>query len=181
MPTLGLLADTHVPDRASALPPQVLDVFRSARVTAILHAGDVIHPRVLRALEDIAPTWAVRGNRDVYFLRRLPTRQTLTFDGVQIGLTHGHGNLEQYLRDKWEHWRHGIPFHRFEQRALAMFPQADVVVFGHTHYPLCRWMGAQLLCNPGSPVHPIFASLPPTVALLHIETDRFWGEIVPLE
>ncbi len=181
VPVVGVLADTHVPDRASALPPQVLEVFRAAQVEAILHAGDVIHPRVLRALEDVAPTWAVRGNRDVYFLRQLPTRLETTFDHVHVGLIHGHGSLGQYLSDKWEHWRRGVPFARFERRALDAFPQADVVIFGHTHYPLCRWMGTRLLCNPGSPVRPIFPHLPPTVALLHIEGKRVWGEIVPLK
>ena len=177
--TVGVLADTHIPDRQRDLPPAVLNVFRSAGVTAILHAGDVIHPRVLIALEAIAPTYAVRGNRDIYFLHRLPLRRILTFAGVTVGMIHTHGTLWQYLTDKWEHLRRGVPFRRFEQRALAAFPEAGVVLFGHTHYPVCRWAGQQLLCNPGSPVRPIFRHLPPTVALLHFSTEgKVSGEMV---
>jgi len=177
--TVGVLADTHVPDRRRHLPPAVLTIFHTAQVTAILHLGDVIHPRVLTMLESIAPTYAVRGNRDIYFLRRLPLRRQLAFAGVTVGMIHTHGTFWQYLADKWEHLRRGVPFRRFEQRALAAFPHADVVLFGHTHYPVCRWVGRQLLCNPGSPVRPIFRHLPPTVALLHfLTTGEVCGEVV---
>jgi len=178
--TLGVIADTHIPDRARRLPPRVQAVFRQAQVDAILHAGDVIHPRVLTALEAIAPVYAVRGNRDLYFLRRLPSRWEGRFEQVTVGLMHSHGSLQQYLADKWHHWRHGVPFARFEQRALAAFPRADVIVFGHTHYPVCKRVGRQLLCNPGSPVRPIFPHVAPSVALLHIDGERVWGEIVVL-
>ncbi len=178
--TLGVVADTHVPDRARSLPARVLDVFRQAHVHAILHAGDVVHPRVLHTLAAIAPVHAVRGNRDVYFLRSLPARWEGRFEGITVGMMHGHGTWRQYFADKWHHFRHGVPFSRFERRALAAFPHADVVVFGHTHYPVCRWVGARLLCNPGSPVRPIFRHLPPSVALLHIEKAQVWGEIIVL-
>ena len=180
MITLGVVADTHIPDRESHLPAQVLRVFQQANVAAILHAGDVIHPRVLDALATVAPVYAVRGNRDFYFLRHLPPRWEGRFEGVTVGMTHSHGTLRQYLADKWHHWRHGVPFARFEQRALAAFPQAGVVVFGHTHYPVCKWVGRQLLCNPGSPVHPIFPHVMPSVALLHIQGERVRGEVVML-
>jgi len=176
--TLGIIADTHIPDRAHALPPEALDVFRKARVTAILHAGDVIHASVLAALEAIAPTYAVRGNRDWYALRRLPPRRVLQFEGVTIGICHGHGTFLRYLGDKWAYFRRGAPsFARFARRALAAFPRADVVVFGHTHYPVCRRMGARLLCNPGSPVVPAFPEVPRAVGLLYVEGGRVWGEL----
>ncbi len=182
MITLGVIADTHVPDRARSVPPEALAVFREARVAAILHAGDVIHPSVLAALETIAPTYAVRGNRDGYFLRKLPPQRVLQFEGVQVGMCHGHGSFWRYLGDKWEHFRRGAPpFARFAARALAAFPQADVVVFGHTHYPVCRWVGAQLLCNPGSPVVPAVPGVPRTVGLLHIAGSQIWGELRVLD
>ncbi len=181
MITLGVIADTHIPDRARALPAAALEIFRRAGVDAILHAGDVVHPRVLQTLAAIAPVHAVRGNRDIYLLRRLPRRRQWQFDGITVGMCHGQGSLRQYLADKWHHFRRGVPFSRFERRALAAFPQANVVIFGHTHYPLCRWVGRQLLCNPGSPVHPIFPHIPPTVALLYVEAGQVWGELRPLE
>ena len=182
MMTLGVIADTHIPDREPALPPAALEVFRRAQVDAILHAGDVVHPRVLRTLETLAPVYAVRGNRDLWLLPHLPSRWQQRWEGVSLGMCHSHGTLWQYLHDKWTHLVHGIPYKRFERRALAAFPQADVVVFGHIHRPVCRRVGWQLLCNPGSPTVPFPPSTTPaTVALLFLEEGRAWGQIVPLE
>ncbi len=61
---LGVVADTHVPDKAKTLNPQVLAILRQAEVSAILHAGDISSPGVLTALGEIAPVYAVLGNRD---------------------------------------------------------------------------------------------------------------------
>ena len=64
MITLGVVADTHVPDRARQINPDLLRVLRQAQVQAILHAGDVCSQVVLDQLGQIAPVYAVRGNRD---------------------------------------------------------------------------------------------------------------------
>ena len=61
---LGVISDTHIPDRARRLNERVIPVFREAGVSAILHAGDVSTPRVLKQLEEVAPVYATRGNRD---------------------------------------------------------------------------------------------------------------------
>lgn len=189
---LGVIADTHIPDRARRLPPRVTDIFRQAGVRAILHAGDLIHPRVMRELAALAPVYAVRGNRDIYLLRHLPKQRVLTLselsgtplpaeEDLTIGLIHGHGTLREYLHDKLTHFLRGVPFRRFAQRALDAFPQAQVVVFGHIHYPLNRVVEGRLLFNPGSPTVPIFKDLPPTVGLLYLAPgERPRGEICEL-
>ena len=94
---------------------------------------------------------AVRGNRDWVLMRHLPFVQQLTFGGVSIALTHGHGRLQEYLVDKADYMLHGYHQERFQNRLLAAFPAARVIVFGHTHRPLNLWVGEQLLFNPGSP------------------------------
>src|SRR5512143_3962257 len=96
MTTLGVIADSHIPDRMRDLPQGVYPAL--AGVEAILHAGDVCTQRVLDALAAIAPVYAVAGNRD--FFLKLPLERQLTFDGVTIGLTHGHGGWRGYLREK---------------------------------------------------------------------------------
>ena len=68
MVTLGVVTDSHVPDRMRALPDALWPAL--AGVDAILHAGDVCVPRVLAALEQVAPVYAVAGNRDIFL--RLP-------------------------------------------------------------------------------------------------------------
>ncbi len=189
---IGVIADTHIPDRTHRLPARVTDIFRQAGVRVILHAGDIIHPRVVRQLEAIAPVYAVRGNRDIYLMRHLPKQRVFTLselaaaplppeDDFTIGLIHGHGTLREYLHDKLTHFLQGVPFRRFAQRALDAFPQAQVVVFGHIHHPINRLVEGRLLFNPGSPTVPIFKDMPPTVGLLYLtpgETPR--GEICEL-
>jgi putative phosphoesterase len=181
MVTLGVISDTHIPDRAHRLDPRVMPIFRSAGVEAILHAGDVSSPGVLAQLGEVATVYAVRGNRDWLWLRNLPVARRLDFSGVTIGLTHGHGNLWNYLKDRIYFMRQGYHPERLLPRLLAEFPDVRVIVFGHGHSPLNQWMGVQLLFNPGSPHVPGTEDLTPSVGLLHISGgSEVRGEIIRL-
>lgn len=180
--TLGVIADTHIPDRARRLPEKVLAVFQQADVQTILHAGDVSVPNVLAQLASLAPVHAVRGNRDWWRLHHLPANLVLDFHGTKIGLTHGYGDLSLYLGDKLHLLLKGVPrFEVFERRALRTFTGVQVVVFGHIHHPVNRFVDGVLLFNPGSPCCPIPGGQAPTVGLLHIQSDgKVSGEIVSL-
>lgn len=182
MVTLGVLADTHIPDRARRLDPRVLDIFRQAGVQAILHAGDISVPNVIAELEQIAPVYAVRGNRDWVALSHLPLTQILTFGEITLGLVHGHGRLKNYLVDKVYYLMQGYRLERYQPRLEATFPQAQVILFGHTHIPLHLWSHGRLLFNPGSPHFPGRRDLRPSVGLLHLDTGgQVEAEIVWLE
>jgi putative phosphoesterase len=143
---LGILADTH-----GALRPEVLDVF--AKVDHILHAGDVGEPDVLRQLELVAPVTAVYGNVDGGDLRaRLPRVAEVTVDGFRFVVTHG----DQF----------GFPSPR---ELKAAFPDADVIVFGHTHKPLIHaFDDRSMALNPGSAGAPRPDRLP-SVAIVELE------------
>lgn len=131
---IGVISDTHVPGRARAIPPIIFEAFRG--VDLILHAGDLVSSKVLVELEAIAPVMAVRGNMDPPELySRLPKKRELNLEGVTIGLIHGDGPGAR----------------RPAERALAAFPHADCVVYGHSHIPHCERIGRTLLFNPGSP------------------------------
>ncbi|NPA07187.1 MAG: metallophosphoesterase family protein [Chloroflexi bacterium] len=175
---IGLIADTHIPDAARALPVAVERVFRSAGVCCILHAGDIIVPSVLQRLGALAPVYAVRGNRDMFAGRDLPRQQELTLHGVRIGLTHGHGPWRRYLKDKLGYLvlRRAPAYTTYIQRALATFPQADVVVFGHTHYPCVGRFEGRWVINPGSPLGR--DAVPGSVGLLHVRNGYVLPEIV---
>jgi putative phosphoesterase len=178
---LGVLADTHIPDKARTLNPNVLPVFRQAGVRAILHAGDVSSPGVLTALGKIAPVYAVFGNRDWLFLRHLPLHRTLNFNGITLGLTHSHGGLRHYIVGKFQYIAEGYNLERFKPRLLETFPGADVIVFGHTHRPLIRWANGKLFFNPGAACLNDKHNLPPSLGVLSIHPDgRITGEIIPL-
>jgi putative phosphoesterase len=179
--TLGIISDTHIPDRARSLHPGILPLFRDARVRAILHAGDISIPSVLAELAQVAPVYAVRGNRDILWRHRLPLALKLNFNGIEIGLAHGHGGWRSYLVDRTYFMFHGYHHERLLPRLLAEFPQADVIVFGHGHLPLNCWMDDQLLFNPGSPHFPEKKDLAPSVGFLHISAEsEVRGEIVTL-
>lgn len=132
---LVLIADTHVPKRARGLPAQVWTAVENADV--VFHAGDWVEAALLDEFE----RWSsrllgVHGNNDGPELRRrLPRMATATLGGIRFAMVHETG-----------------PAKGREARCDALFPDADVLVFGHSHIP---WdtvspNGLRLL-NPGSP------------------------------
>ncbi|MBW8012087.1 MAG: YfcE family phosphodiesterase [Chloroflexi bacterium] len=182
MLTIGVIADTHIPDRTKTLHPDVLPTFQQAGVNHILHAGDISVPKILKQLEKIAPVSAVRGNRDWFGFDNLPLTRLLTFESITLGLTHGHGGLRRYMMDKFEYIFKGPQnFTFFMHRAIAMLPNAlDVVVFGHNHAPMNNRLEGKLIFNPGSANRQFPRDLPPSLGFLHIDGDKVDGEIVYL-
>lgn len=154
---IGIISDTH-----DLLRPEVFEHFSG--VEHILHAGDVGDPDLLVELEAIAPVTAVYGNTDGWKLRQtLPEIARLTLGGVPTVLVHG---------DQW-----GSPT---PQRAAAAFPDAGVVVFGHSHRAVIERVGTVLAVNPGS-AGPIRFGAPPTLALAELEGGSARAEIVRIE
>jgi putative phosphoesterase len=181
MTILGVVSDTHIPDRVPELHPQVINTFKAAGVSAILHAGDVSIPRVLKELERVAPVYAVRGNRDIFYLRKLPIRIQVEIDGVTIGLTHGHGSFARYTLDKIQKAAEGRYVEKYLHRLIQGFPEAEVIVFGHLHVPCSFHLKGKLIFNPGSTSYPWPRSYPGSFGLLHLEKGKkSWGEIIEL-
>ena len=177
MVRLGVITDSHIPDRMRALPPAAFEAL--AGVDAILHAGDICVQRVLDALADVAPVIAVRGNRDLA-LSRLPLDRELVFEGVRLGLTHGHGGLGQYAQEKLVSVVRGYRHTRFLRQVRARFSGVQAVVFGHSHHPVNFVMNGVLMFNPGS-LGPDYR-LPngPALGVLTIENGAIRGQIIRL-
>jgi len=158
--TVGCVSDTHVPGRARALPEELLE--RLGEVDLILHAGDITVGRVLDDLRALAPVLAVAGNVDPPDVGGELERAVVAKIGPwTVGLTHG------------DLGRGGTTV----ERALGMFTGADVVVFGHSHQPLCESRDGVLLLNPGSPTDPRWAPWP-SYGLLYLP-GRAGGGAVP--
>src|SRR5262245_50582690 len=86
---IGLISDTHMPERCVALPPSLFDVLQG--VDLLLHAGDVGELWVLDRLAALAPVVAVHGNDDTEAAQReLPYQQVIAVAGRRIELTHSH-------------------------------------------------------------------------------------------
>ncbi|MGW3947002.1 metallophosphoesterase family protein [Micrococcus endophyticus] len=137
---LLLLADTHIPPRARAMPAQVWD--EVARADVVLHAGDWVEEAVLDQLgarsRRLVGVW---GNNDDGALRaRLPEVARVEIGGVRIAMVHETGAARGR-----------------ERRMAEAFPDADVLVFGHSHIPWDTVAGPETanpglrLLNPGSP------------------------------
>ena len=181
MITIGVIADTHIPDRLPKLHPGILDLLQSQGVSQILHAGDICTPRVLEDLAQIAPVVAVKGNRDFIFKDNLPLVQYFQVNGWQIALMHGSGTHREYWRDKWQYVLHGYRIERYKTLVLQTAPAAQIIVFGHTHRSLNQWVNGRLLFNPGSASFGPPEGGSPRLGLLRFQADgTVSGEILPL-
>jgi len=131
---LAIISDTHLPRGARALPPACVEQLRAADL--ILHAGDFMELAVLEDLQALGPTvCAVRGNVDSAELQaRLPLTRVVAAEGVKIAMVHDAGPSDRRL-----------------DRLRRRFPDADAVVFGHSHIPLLERDAGFTIFNPGSP------------------------------
>ncbi|MEO8267162.1 MAG: metallophosphoesterase family protein [Ilumatobacteraceae bacterium] len=110
-----LLADTHLREGQHGRLVDTLAGHLDA-ADAIIHAGDITDPSVLTALEGFAPVSAVLGNNDRGMI--LPERLVVELGGCAVAAVHDSGPAEGRTA-----------------RLRRWFPQADVVVFGHSHVP----------------------------------------------
>ncbi len=159
--TVGVVSDTHIPDRVDRIHPQIISTFQAAQVDQILHAGDISIPAVLAELEQVAPVLAVRGNRDLIFDRSLPKLRLIELAGVKVALMHGHGGWINYFKDKLVYFREGYQLERYLPKIFNAAPEARVYIFGHTHFPENFWREGKLFFNPGSASSSISAQARP--------------------
>jgi putative phosphoesterase len=133
--SLVLTSDTHVPHRARDLPPALWAAIESADV--VVHAGDWVDVALLDQFEARSRRLlAVHGNNDHGALReRLPEVARAEIEGVRFAVVHETGDKKGR-----------------EERCADRFPDADVLVFGHSHIPWDTMAtGGLRLLNPGSP------------------------------
>lgn len=131
---LLLISDTHIPGRARRLPDAVLREADAADL--IIHAGDWVEASVLDELRKHGEVLGVYGNNDRDDLRSvLPDVAGRTIEGLRFAVVHETGDAKSR-----------------ERRMDIAFPDADVLVFGHSHIPWDSLTpGGLRLLNPGSP------------------------------
>jgi uncharacterized protein len=146
---IGVVADTHCPEFADRLPDRLFEVLGG--VDLILHTGDINSPATLAELSRIAPVEAARGDHDAE-LPELPLSREIVVEGRRIVVVHGNRSrwLEEPQTFLWTmslgyyHPHRGLP-----AQLRKRFPDADVIVFGHTHRPLIDQAAGRLVFNPG--------------------------------
>ena len=160
---IGVLSDTHIHKIAvGATLAQKLLHGPFADVDVILHAGDHVLPELESCFYPLK-WFGVCGNMDTP-QSNLPLQRTVYLGGIKIGMVHGSGGPS------------GI-----ERRVLNSFigDDIDVIIFGHSHQPVCRQVGSVLLFNPGSATDRRMAPYH-TVGILHIDAG-VTGEIVRID
>jgi uncharacterized protein len=108
-------------------------------VDLILHAGDVCLVETLHDLQSFAPVLAVRGNNDGDDIAAWGAPEVLEteLDGLSVAMLHNSGQATGR-----------------GARLRRRFPDASLVVFGHSHIPWDETYNGQRAFNPGSPTDP---------------------------
>lgn len=132
---IGIISDTHIPDRFEHIPEAVLTAFK--QVDMVMHAGDMVSLAAIDELRLVCPrVEAVSGNMDAQeVIKKFPQKQVFNIQGFKLGLMHGGGapvNLLQFLKDAFKN------------------DKCDVVVFGHSHAAMNKLVDGVLFFNPGS-------------------------------
>ena len=128
---IGIISDTHIP-HFKKLPDAICEHF--AGVELIIHAGDLSVLSVTKELETIAPVVAVQGNvEEDEVIHALPIKREIVVGHCRIGIVHILGDS-----------------HNREKIARQEFPNARVVIYGHSHIPWNEDRNGLLLFNPGS-------------------------------
>jgi putative phosphoesterase len=130
----AVIGDTHLPRGRRRLPEECVE--RIAAADLVLHTGDFSTVAAYEEIAAIGPKLvAVHGNVDEPALRqRLPERAELELEGARLAVVHDAGPRRGRLA-----------------RLRQAFPDADAVIFGHSHLPLHESEAGFQIFNPGSP------------------------------
>jgi putative phosphoesterase len=131
---VALTGDTHMPKGARRLPDRCRELLAGSDL--IVHVGDFSTRGFLDELRELGPPLeGVHGNVDDGWIRSsLPERAVLELEGIRLGLIHDAGPRQGRVG-----------------RMRRKFPDADAVIFGHSHLPLHEREAGFQIFNPGSP------------------------------
>ena len=181
---VGVISDTHNPSVGPEPPPEVLSAFKG--VDAIIHAGDIYVPSCLDWLEEIAPVYAVELEAGAHFKedpRVVEKTRVVQLGGHTIGITHDLlvPGMAQEITEYSPLSTH-FPEDADLSAALETVFDAgvDIVIFGHTHYPVVEEFQGVLMVNPGSPSLPKQLRRLGQVAILELGADHKRAEILDL-
>ena len=160
---LAVISDTHMTAAGRRrLPPRCEELIAGSDL--VVHAGDIMTVEALAEIEAIGPPLrAVTGNMDGWDLRaRLPDVDEVRAGGAKLAVLHDAGPAAGRLA-----------------RLRRRFPEADAVVFGHSHIPLHERDGDFQIFNPGSPTDRRRAPAH-SMGIAHADGGRIEFELISL-
>lgn len=131
---IAILGDIHFPGRADDLPDDFFEMIIEEDPDLIVYTGDLDSEETLRAIKSLGKkTLIVKGNVDYI---DLPEKEIIEVENIRILVFHSseikpRGDPKKILK-------------------VAKEEGCDIVIFGHTHLPLLKFMDGVLLINPGS-------------------------------
>ena len=124
---VGILSDTH-----GVIHPEIIKLMNACDF--VIHAGDIVDEASLKALQPKQRMIAVKGNNDIH-ITSLGEVELLDLPGGNIAIEHGH--LHGHIQ----------PSHDSLREA---YPNAKVIVYGHTHKQVIDKDQSTWVVNPGS-------------------------------
>lgn len=139
---IGVLSDTHVPQRTPQMPEVVINDFKKRNVDYVFHLGDFTSLDSYHYLTDLfgkKKVIAVRGNMDFdsKLLKLLPEKLEFELFDHKILMLHGMGGPNMIIR-------------RLIKHLDLLNSDYDLVIFGHTHRPVNEKHNGILFFNPGT-------------------------------
>lgn len=153
---IGIISDSHYSSRNYLLPKSISSAFSG--VDLIIHAGDILHPSVIKELNKIAPVRAIKGNKrgdHCNFSEKLPKHLIFTMAGLNFAVVHCPSNrlikevshlLSLLGLQKLSNWiliRELFSYFKNEAKI-------NCLIFGDTHQPFCQKRKNILFLNPGA-------------------------------
>ncbi len=139
---IGLLSDTHIPQRTNEIPQVIIDDFKKKNVDYVFHMGDFVSYNVYEALIDTfgeKKVIAVLGNMDFdsKLKESLPEKLEFELFGHKILMLHGMGGPNIIIK-------------RLIKKLDLLNSDYNIVIFGHTHRPVNEIHHDILFLNPGT-------------------------------
>ena len=170
---IGLLSDTHVPQRTKSVPNVVIDDFKKRNVDYIFHMGDFTSFEVYKKLIDTFgkdKVIAVRGNMDFdsNLKKALPESLEFKIYNFKVLMLHGMGGPNIIIK-------------RLIKKLDLLNSDYDIVIFGHTHRPVNEKQDGILFLNPGTttPIDNKFTVIS-SYGYLRISKEKIEPEIINL-
>lgn len=151
---IGVVADTHIPLFAPAVPDELWKGLEGC--DHLIHAGDFDSWETYEAFASRFPLTAVIGNRDQFPASdEVPERRILEVGGFRIGITHGFGPPSGAAKRTAKAWKDGA---------------VDLLIFGHSHEAGVFDLDGLRLLNPGSPTDTHYCDCR-TYAILELDDE----------